>query len=161
MGHVHRAAALRTAGIPVGGCCTSGYVVLSLIHTWITWVMCTGQRRFGQLASRAVDAVLQGGWRDSLPPMLLHPETGEAAPGSPITLGARGDSYLECARNPSIIRKGLPLNISGNWGSCSRIAHYSLGARGDSYLKCARNPSLNLKVLAFKRPYLLKAGPSG
>lgn len=51
---------------------------------------------FGKLAAKAVEAVLAGGWRDGLPPMLVHPNSGAAPDHAGITLGARGDSYLEC-----------------------------------------------------------------
>jgi len=42
-----------------------------------------------------VDAILATNASDGLPPFLLDPTTGEAAAGAAISLGARGDSYVE------------------------------------------------------------------
>lgn len=54
-----------------------------------------GRQDFGQLAARAVDAIIAVNATDGLPPLLLDPETGAAEGSAPISLGARGDSYLE------------------------------------------------------------------
>ncbi len=54
-----------------------------------------GRRDFGSLATRAVDAILALNATDGLPPFLLDPGSGAPAEGAPISLGARGDSYVE------------------------------------------------------------------
>lgn len=58
-------------------------------------VNATGRNDFGPLAATAVAAILATNASDGLPPFLLDPTTGEAAAGAAVSLGARGDSYVE------------------------------------------------------------------
>ena len=57
--------------------------------------MSPGTDDFGRLAARAVDAIMQLNATGGLPPFLLDPVSGAAEPSAPISLGARGDSYVE------------------------------------------------------------------
>jgi Glycosyl hydrolase family 47 len=54
-----------------------------------------GTDDFGRLAARAVDAIMRLNATGGLPPFLLDPVSGAAEPSAPISLGARGDSYVE------------------------------------------------------------------
>jgi Glycosyl hydrolase family 47 len=57
--------------------------------------MSPGTDNFGRLAARAVDVIMRLNATGGLPPFLLDPVSGAAEPSAPISLGARGDSYVE------------------------------------------------------------------
>ena len=57
--------------------------------------MSSGTDEFGRLASRSVDAIIGINATGGMPPFLLDPESGAAERSAPISLGARGDSYVE------------------------------------------------------------------
>lgn len=86
----------------------------------------SGTDDFGRLAARAVDAIMRLNATGGLPPFLLDPVSGAAEPSAPISLGARGDSYVEYLLKGWLIggKRDDALLRCGFLRSCCRRLHF-------------------------------------
>lgn len=140
-------AAAGPAWSPLSSLSEAGTLALE----WGTLDRMSGRDDFGQLAARAVDAIIGLNATDGLPPFLLDPTTGAAADSAPISLGARGDSYVEY-----LLKAWL---ASGKRNS-TLLSEYKRAMQGVRQRLLARSAADGLLFVAELGPPAAEAGAS-